>query len=187
MPRQLRCCCVGTWSWGSWGWSLAGRRRRRWTSLSTTGRHQRWRISRRSDDNDSWMRTGSGRRGGGGGEHSWTRTGRRGSWRTRMSGGWPPARPAPPLTLDRLHPADSETVPCWGRRRPSVRRDTAADSASGAAGVAGYAVFPLPSPQPGPYGTVYVQCESLLPPPESNGDIIITLMALLLPNLTLTI
>ena len=79
----------------------------------STGRHQRGRISRRSDDNDSWMRTGSGRRGGGG-EHGWTRTGRRGSWRTRMSGGWPPARPAPPLTLDRVHPADSETVPCWG-------------------------------------------------------------------------
>ena len=31
----------------------------------STGRHQRRRISRRSDDNDSWMRTGSGRRGGG--------------------------------------------------------------------------------------------------------------------------
>ena len=74
----------------------------------------------------------------------------RGSWRTRMSGGWPPARPALPLTLDRLHPADSETVPCWGRRRPSVRRDTAADSASGAAGVAAYAVSPPPLPGPVP-------------------------------------
>ena len=44
---------------------LAGRRHRRWTSMST-GRHQRRRVNRRSDDNDSWMRTGSGRRGGGG-------------------------------------------------------------------------------------------------------------------------
>ena len=65
-----------------------------------------------------------------------------------------------------------------GRRRPSVRRDTAADSASGAAGVAGYAVFPLHSPRPGPYETFYAQCECS-PSPESNGDI--TLMALLLP------
>ena len=64
MTRRLRCFCVGTWSWGSWGGSLAGRRHRRWTCLSMTGRHQKRRISRRSGDNDSWMRTGSGRRGG---------------------------------------------------------------------------------------------------------------------------
>ena len=44
-----------------------------------------------------------------------------------MSGGWPPARPAPPLTLDRLHRRLGDST-MLGRRRPPVRRDSAADS-----------------------------------------------------------
>ena len=159
MPRQLRCCCVGTWSWGSWGWSLAGRRHRRWTSLSTTGRHQRWRISRRSDDNDSWMRTGSGRRGGGG-------------RRARLDGDWEAgelededergvAAGAPCTTSN-----TGSTPPCrlgnstmLGAPPPFSTPGHRRGQCVGAAGVAGYAVFPLPSPRPGPYETFYEQCE----------------------------
>ena len=89
------------------------------TTYNLPYRHQRRRVSRRSDDNDSWMRTGSGRRGGGRQarlDEDWEAGELEDNER-----GWPPARPAPPLTLDRLHPADSETVPCWGA--PPVAAD----------------------------------------------------------------
>ena len=57
------------------------------------------------------MRTGSGRRGGGRRarlDEDWEA----GELEDEDERGWPPARPAPPLTLDRVHPSDSETVPC---------------------------------------------------------------------------
>ena len=184
MPRRLRCCCVGMWSWGC---RLAGRRLRRWTSLLTTravrpsrsaltmatrwyrssrpgsgwrstGRHQRRGISRRSDDNDRWMKTGSGRSGGasstaarglgGGGAGGRGRAGVAAGapCTTSNTGSTPPRRLGDSTMLGAPPPF---STPAQRRRQ----------CASGAAGAAGYAVFPPPSPRPGPYRTIYVQCE----------------------------